>query len=242
MKTAVISDVHGNLAALETVLAEARSMGAGEVWSLGDVVGYGPRPQECQDLLAREASLQVMGNHDAAVAELTSVAYFNENARKAVAWTQENLDEAHIEALKKMPYTARSGECHLVHSSPDDPTEWRYVTGPGRAKAQFEHFTGQLCFVGHTHVPFIGDEEGNRAGGEESSARVFIEEGRRYFVNAGSVGQPRDRDPRASWVLLDRDERSLRIIRTPYDIAGTQSLMGEYEMPSFLIDRLALGV
>lgn len=242
MKTAVISDVHGNLAALEAVLDAARSMGAGEIWSLGDVVGYGPRPKECQDLLAREASLQIMGNHDAAAAELTSVAYFNENARKAVAWTRECLGADHIEALTKLPYTARSGECLLVHGSPDDPPAWHYITGPARAQAQFGHFTGQLCFVGHTHIPFVADEGGEHAGGKGSSERIFLEEGKRYFVNAGSVGQPRDRNPRASWVLLDRDERSLRVLRVPYDVERTQALMREHELPSFLIDRLALGV
>jgi diadenosine tetraphosphatase ApaH/serine/threonine PP2A family protein phosphatase len=242
MKVAVISDVHSNLAALEAVLEEARRRSAGEVWSLGDAVGYGPRPLECLELLAREASLQIMGNHDAAAVELTSVAYFNEHARKAVEWTRGALGETQLEAIRKLPYTARSGNCLLVHGSPDDPPAWHYITSPSRARPQFDSFDEQLCLVGHSHVPFIAVDTGPPEENEGLEAKVYLEEGRRYFVNAGSVGQPRDRDPRASWVLLDRDERSIRMLRTPYDVAKTQALMREEGLPAFLIDRLSLGV
>jgi diadenosine tetraphosphatase ApaH/serine/threonine PP2A family protein phosphatase len=242
MKIAVLSDVHGNLTALEAVLAEARRLGAGEVWSLGDAVGYGPRPKECLDLLAGEASLQIMGNHDAAAAELTSVAYFNENARRAVEWTQTVLAEADIEALARLPYTVRSGDCLLVHSSPDDPPAWHYITGPSRARLQFESYAERICFAGHTHAPFIADDGPGERGPTEEGGAVCLEEGRRYFVNAGSVGQPRDRDPRASWVLFDRKARSLEIRRTPYDIEAVQGRMRAFDLPSFLVDRLSQGV
>lgn len=242
MKVAIVSDVHSNLAALEAVLAEAKSLGADETWSLGDAVGYGPRPLECLDLLGREASLQIMGNHDAASVELMSAATFNEYARRAVAWTMGVLDEPRAAAIRKLPYTAARDGCLLVHGSPDDPPAWHYVTDPGQARLQFDSFDERLCFVGHSHVPFIAADHGGLAEGEGPEAKVRMEEGRRYFVNAGSVGQPRDRDPRASWVLLDRNENSLRVVRTPYDVAKTQGLMREEGLPDFLADRLSRGI
>jgi len=241
MKIAIVSDVHGNLAALEAALAEAERLGAGEVWTLGDVVGYGPEPEPCISRLRSAASVNLMGNHDAAVVDLTPVEVFNGNARRAVEWTRTVLGPEAAGFLSGLPYQERRGEVLLVHASPEDPPAWHYILSVSSAERSFRFFGEKVCFIGHTHVPFIVSEgEGGRVEVIEGG-RAELRAGRRYLVNTGSVGQPRDGDPRASFAIFDRSAGTIEIHRTSYAVEKTQDLMRTAGLPAFLIERLSQG-
>lgn len=241
MKTAVISDVHGNFEALRAVLEEIERLDVDDLFSLGDAVGYGPEPQACVDLLRREASVNIMGNHDAAAVGMTDAAHFNVNARRAVEWTRRTLDEEAAAFLSALPYTRCREGILLAHASPGEPGAWHYVTTMEDAALCFDSFTEESCFVGHTHVPFIVSQRPDGSVEATESGGSVLEEGCRYLVNVGSVGQPRDRDSRASYALVDTGEGTVEIRRVPYDISKTQELMRRHELPPFLIERLESG-
>jgi diadenosine tetraphosphatase ApaH/serine/threonine PP2A family protein phosphatase len=241
MKTALVSDIHGNLEALKAVFADLRSRGVERVYSLGDVVGYGPEPEGCLELLRREAEVQLMGNHDAAVLEMTSVADFNENARLAVEWSRKVMAEESLDFMRDLPYVARRDGFLLVHSSPEEPPAWHYILSLGGARRSFEHFSERACFIGHTHVPFVITRRPDGVVEEVTDRPVEFEEGCRYLVNVGSVGQPRDRDPRASYAIVDAAAGALEIRRVHYPVEKTQQLMRDRGLPPFLIERLAVG-
>lgn len=241
MRTAVISDIHGNLEALEAVLAEVDRIGVELLYSLGDIVGYGPDPAACLEIVRRRAAVSLMGNHDAAVAGLTSLEEFNEFARSAVEWTAARLAAAQIEYLGSLPYTHRAPELLLVHASPIEPERWHYLHGLADINEHFAAFAERLCFVGHSHRPGVyaigGDGTVTRRGAAES-----LRPGLRYLVNAGSVGQPRDRDPRASFVVYDAARGRVDVRRVSYPVEKTQERMHAAGIPDFLIDRLGAGV
>jgi diadenosine tetraphosphatase ApaH/serine/threonine PP2A family protein phosphatase len=241
MKTALISDIHGNLEALKAVFADFRSRGVERVYSLGDVVGYGPEPEGCLDLLRREAEVQLMGNHDAAVVEMTSVNEFNENARLAVEWSRKVMKEESLDFIRGLPYVARRDGLLLVHSSPEEPPAWHYIMSLGGARRSFEHFEDRACFLGHTHVPFVIALRPDGVVEEVAGRPVEFEDGSRYLVNVGSVGQPRDRDPRASYGIVDAAAGTLELHRVSYPVEKTQQLMRDHDLPTFLIERLAVG-
>jgi diadenosine tetraphosphatase ApaH/serine/threonine PP2A family protein phosphatase len=241
MKRAILSDVHGNLEALEAVLEDLRDAGAGEIWSLGDAVGYGPDPERCVEILREEAVVNLMGNHDAAVVNLTPVEPFNINARRAVEWTRSVVSPATVRLLEGLPYTERRGEAFLVHASPRKPEAWDYIMSVTEAEECFAHFEGQICFVGHTHVPFFAVLEGEKGSRLIHRKTAKLRDDTRYLINAGSVGQPRDLDPRASYVMFDAEEGRAEIRRVAYPLERTQDKMREHDLPSFLVDRLAEG-
>jgi diadenosine tetraphosphatase ApaH/serine/threonine PP2A family protein phosphatase len=241
VRIAVLSDIHGNLEALEAVLAEVDRSGVDLLYSLGDIVGYGPSPAACLEIVRRCAAVSLMGNHDAAVAGLTSHEDFNEFARSAVEWTTARLDAGQIEYLELLPFTHRSPELLLVHASPIEPEHWHYIHGMADIAVHFAAFAERLCFVGHSHRPGIyaigGDGSVERRGEFES-----LQPGLRYLVNAGSVGQPRDRDPRASYVIYDAAVETVEVRRVAYPVERTQERMQAAGIPAFLIDRIAAGV
>lgn len=242
MRTAILSDIHGNLEALEAVLADVDRVGADQICSLGDIVGYGPAPAECIEIVRRRAAVSLVGNHDAAVAGLTPIEEFNEFARWAVEWTAAHLDAAHIEYLAALPYIHRAPGVLFVHASPNEPERWHYIHGAADLGEHFSAFTGRLCFVGHSHRPGIyavpsGGAKGSRRGTSET-----LQKSLRYLVNVGSVGQPRDRDPRASYVMYSHASEQVEIRRVAYPVAKTQEQMRAVRLPAFLIDRLGAGV
>lgn len=241
MRIAVISDVHGNLAALEAVLAGIGRLGADEILSLGDVVGYGPDPSACLAAVRERCTVCLAGNHDAAVAGRSSLGNFNEYARRAAAWTTAALSAAELAYLAAQPLVARREGLLLVHASPREPEAWHYLFGPEDAAGQFDAFSEQLCLVGHTHRPGILalDPEGTVTPG---AFPLAARRGRRCLVNAGSVGQPRDRDPRASFLLLDGVRGVLTVHRVAYPVERTQRRMREAGLPAFLAERLAVGI
>jgi predicted phosphodiesterase len=242
VRIVVVSDIHSNLVALEQVLTSVGDVD--QVWCLGDIVGYGPRPNECVALLAASKHLAVAGNHDYAAIGKIGVEEFNTFAALAAQWTTDNLDESTRAYLAALPTVQHSGEFTLAHGSPRDPI-WEYILNAGTATACFDHFEGPFCLVGHTHVPTIfarspeGEVQVHRVVGE---AELSLQRpGWRFILNPGSVGQPRDDDPRASCMLIDTDRGSAIWRRVEYDIAETQQQMRREKLPARLVERLTHG-
>ena len=241
MRVLVLSDIHANLVALEAVLADAQE--CDEIWSLGDIVGYGPAPEACIALLSSVPHVAIPGNHDWGVLGQVDLQHFNEAARKANEWTRERLSEASRRYLERLAVTLEIDEVSLAHGSPREPI-WEYLMLPQTAKASFCHFGGWLCLVGHTHVPVIyRDIEGAydcQAILPPEDVVIQLDEAR-YIVNPGSVGQPRDRDSRAAYLILDTVARTVAFHRVAYDIASTQQAMREAGLPQRLWQRLEIG-
>lgn len=237
---AVISDVHGNLAALEAVLEDIGRRGAREVLFLGDAVGYGPEPNECVALIEERCTLRVAGNHDWAVLGLTNADLFNPLALAAIRWTEEALGMEARERMNAWPLVASLPEpdALLVHSGPEAPEEWPYVISRADASRALRFFKHRLCLLGHSHLPFIA-EAGRTGEAEFLGGRAVFRTGMRYVINTGSVGQPRDGDPRACYLLLDG--RSVELVRVEYPAEATQRKMRRAGLPEPLAARLSLG-
>lgn len=238
---AILSDVHANRHALEAVLRAARSAGVRDVWSLGDVVGYGAEPVQCLATITDEASRQIGGNHDLGAAGLVPLDAFSSTARTALEWTRETLGPVGTAKLAKLAPTS-SGDPALFHASPRDPV-WDYVTSDEKARAAFAATDAEIMFVGHTHVPSAwrlapdGELSGGFVGGP---GEMELTEGR-WLVNPGAVGQPRDGDARAAWAVFDPGRRTVTFHRTPYDVAGAQNAILAVGLPPDLARRLADG-
>lgn len=244
MRIVIVSDIHSNLVALETVLAAAGSYDA--LWCLGDTIGYGPRPNECVALMREHASLSIVGNHDLACLNKIDLRDFNPDARKANIWNGEQLTAEQRTWLEGLPPQLDVDERFtMAHGSPREPI-WEYLLAPEQALANFELFSQQVCFIGHSHVQ-LGFKLRNNAQRcdrflPDRSRTIELDSETRYFINPGSVGQPRDQDPRAAYVVLDSDTGSVRFNRIEYDIAKTQRQMQEAQLPLALIRRLEFGM
>ncbi len=241
MRILVISDVHANLTALNSVLDAAGSCDA--VWCLGDVVGYGPDPNECIDRLREQPGLTcLVGNHDAAVLEQFDINAFNYEARQATRWTQNVITKEHTQFLRHLPERIVVEGITLAHGSPRQPC-WEYLLDIPTAAANFSHFETDLCFVGHSHVPLCFERD-DQSG--EITGRILQngDEPRmvsRMILNPGSVGQPRDHDSRASFAIFDTDTCQWKLNRIVYDIEAVQDRMQAAGLPVRLIYRLAEG-
>lgn len=237
---ALISDIHSNLEALTAVLAHIEAQGIAEIYCLGDVVGYGASPNECLALVRQRCRGTVAGNHDWACVGLTDTERFNPTAALAVHWTQTVLAKEHAQYLSRLPLLLQleSHNALLVHGAPREPQSWQYLYSPDDTMSAFGDFSERICAVGHTHTPFIAERstEGRMLA---HALQVKFTDGARYVVNAGSVGQPRDRDPRASYAIIDSE--GIRIERVEYDIAGAQGRILEAGLPEALSSRLASG-
>lgn len=242
MKYAIISDIHGNIEALDAVLKEIGAQGADEIICLGDLVGYGADPNECVEATRGGATTVVVGNHDWAAVGKLGLDYFNAAARKAAEWTGAVLTEKNRSYLTNLPLTAGAGEdILLVHSSPSVPDEWNYVFHPGQAARNFLVFSQPVCFIGHTHQPAVfTDNGGFHLGQSLGDFRMGV--GTRYIVNVGSVGQPRDGNPRAAYCLYDSEDMSLRLRRVEYDVARSSMKIVRSKLPRSLAERLPLGL
>lgn len=240
MRIAVLSDIHGNLPALEAVLAALAPYDA--LWQLGDVVGYGPQPNEVVARLAREGARGVRGNHDAAALGEIAADAFNDDARAAVEWTAETLQPEARAWLAGLPRRVELEEFTLVHGSPRDPV-WEYVLSVGVARANMSAFSTQHCLVGHTHVPLVFRQDGSEVDPllPDDGASLELDE-RRAIINPGSVGQPRDGDRRACALVLDSEQGLLEWRRIEYAIEPVQRLMRERSLPPRLISRLSHGL
>lgn len=241
MRFIIISDVHGNLEALEAVLKEVKTHHNGDILFLGDSVGYGPDPKECIKVLKKESNILLAGNHDWAVIGKTDISYFNPYARAAVEWTQGVLSNEEKLFLEGLPVAERlKGEgLYLVHSTPKEPEQWHYLITTWDAHINFHFFSEKICFLGHSHQPVVIEKT---KAGEMALYRdsVEVKDGCRYIVNVGSVGQPRDGNPDASYALFD--DGKIEIKRVPYDIVLTQKKMRMAGLPDYLIERLSRGL
>lgn len=237
---ALLSDIHANLVALEAVLAEIdRTEGITGIWVMGDTVGYGPEPSAVlESLRAREAVL-VAGNHDLAVATGEGLEAFNGVAAQAAIRHRELMSADERDHLAALPTVLETSGVTLVHGSLRDPL-WEYVWDADAARASLARAATALSCNGHTHVPAVFRLDAARVSGRPGAGTVALGQGR-ALVNPGSVGQPRDRDPRASWALFDAGAGTVRFMRTAYDIAATQRAIHARGLPAFLAERLASG-
>jgi len=241
VRYAVFSDVHGNLQALQSVARRIRDLNVDRCICLGDIVGYGGNPNECVAEVRDLADGGVAGNHDHAVLGTTDITYFNYNARNAVLWGREVLTEENRRYLEEIPLVLREGSILFVHSSPRNPEEWHYVLSSDAADEAFEHFEEDVCLIGHSHRPLLAAKQDGRPCSVEVPGRTRLEKGFRYILNEGSVGQPRDEDPRACFLLLDTDQRTAAIERVEYDIGAAQRAILDAGLPAALAERLEHG-
>jgi diadenosine tetraphosphatase ApaH/serine/threonine PP2A family protein phosphatase len=241
LRVAVISDVHGNARALEAVLAALEKDRPDAIWCLGDTVGYGARPNDCCALVEAMCDLCLAGNHDLVVAGEIDLSEFNHDAATAARWSREQLSDTSRAWLAGLEPKAVAEGLELYHASPRDPI-WEYVLSEYVAQASLEATEAPAVLVGHSHVALaLGFVDDALVGGmaPEGSGVSFAES--RWLLNPGSVGQPRDGDPRAAYLMLDLEERTASFRRVPYDIAGAQREIREAGLPEGLAARLASG-
>jgi diadenosine tetraphosphatase ApaH/serine/threonine PP2A family protein phosphatase len=240
MKIAILSDVHANLAALEAVLRDVSKSGAQEMYCLGDTVGYGCDAMACVELLQPLVRGMVLGNHDSLALGYERPELFTGPAREAIARNCEELLPGHMDWLRSAPYLLRVHNCILAHASTRSPADWPYVFEGPEVLSLFRSFEERIALIGHTHCPFVAVAgDGPLRFPKESRVQLYPNE--RAIVNCGSVGQPRDGDPRAAWLLMDPSEGWLELRRVEYDIALTQMRMRTAGYPERLWKRLAEG-
>jgi len=242
MKVAVISDVHGNVQALEAVLAAIDELQVDEIWSLGDVVGYGADPVRCMEIVDERAVVSLAGNHDLVVAGTIDIDMFAHDARDAAEWSRTVLAQEQIDVLgARMPGGMRE-DVQMFHASIRDPV-WEYIVDPRTAELCLERQRRPLCLVGHSHVQLLwGYEGGELVGGTVAAGATLAYGEGPYIVNPGSVGQPRDGDPRAAWLEVDISAGRATFRRTDYPVERTQAEMREAGLPEALALRLAFGI
>jgi diadenosine tetraphosphatase ApaH/serine/threonine PP2A family protein phosphatase len=241
MRVAVISDVHGNVQALDAVLTAIDELRVDEIWSLGDVVGYGADPVRCTELVDERAAVSLGGNHDLVVAGTIDIDMFAHDARDAAEWSRTVLSAEQIGALgSRMPGGEREG-VQMFHGSVRDPV-WEYVVDPRTAALCLERQRRPLCLVGHSHIQLLwGYENGELVGGTVAAGATLAYGEGPFIANPGSVGQPRDGDPRAGYLLLDTAEGSVTWLRAEYDIRAAQAAIRDAGLPLRLAARLAEG-
>jgi predicted phosphodiesterase len=242
MKVAVISDIHANRQAFEATLEAVAASEAAELWCLGDLVGYGADPDACVELAREHAAVCLAGNHDMAVTGEIALDEFSRGASLAAQWTREVIAPQNLEFLGGLRPEGKEGQIGLFHASPRDPV-WEYVLSTLLAELCFDRQSTRVCLVGHSHVALsFVRREGEPATGEprREGTQLDIAEGE-WLLNPGSVGQPRDGDARASWLLLDLDGLSASFMRTDYDIAGAAAAIRAARLPDSLAERLEYG-
>jgi predicted phosphodiesterase len=240
MLIAIYSDVHSNLEALNAVLHSFQVHKPDRILFLGDAVGYGPDPNECVEKIFEVSDKVVAGNHDHGAVGLTDIEHFNPFARKAILWNRSILTRENQEKIHSMPFIEKEGNLFLVHASPDRPEKWTYIFSSQDASRQFSSFEGPAAFIGHTHRPGVYSSQGNKMR-ELQESILTLQKGFRYIVNIGSVGQPRDGNPEAGYVLYDTEAKKLSFIRVQYNFRITQEKMRAGKLPDFLIERLENG-
>jgi diadenosine tetraphosphatase ApaH/serine/threonine PP2A family protein phosphatase len=240
MRYAILADIHGNLDAFEAVLRDIDEKGgADELWCLGDVVGYGPDPAECIALLRRHPHICVAGNHDWAAIGKIDISDFNPHAAAACRWTSGRLADGDVAYLENLPLRLERGDFTIVHGSPREPI-WEYVMSVHEAEANFDCFATSYCLIGHSHVPAVFELSDDSCSIGEMKTLLKLGE-HRLIVNCGSVGQPRDGDPRASYAIYDAVEQVIYHNRVQYDVACVQQRMVSLGLPQFLAERLGHG-
>ncbi len=250
MRYAILSDLHSNFEALSAVLDHLAAERIDRYLCLGDLVGYGGDPEACLARLGACDAVSVCGNHDWACTGKLDVQWFNDAARRAILWTRDQLGFGSLNALRRLPLVATEGPMTLVHGTLTNPERFEYLVDLAQAVDTVQACQTPYCLVGHTHLPFVFEYDQKRA----RMSRLLMRpeelhdirladdhEGIRYVVNPGSVGQPRDGDPRASCAVLDTEAGTVSFHRIAYDVAEAQRKIREAGLPDFLAERLALG-
>ena len=240
MRYIIISDIHGNMEAFESVIESFSGFDEEEILCAGDIVGYGADPEECVDRVISIGARSVLGNHDAAVTGKTDIASFNASAREAVYWTVDRLSRHAKEYLDGLPFVFENGLFTVVHGTLHEPEEFIYMMSGAEAMRTFEILKTQVCFVGHSHVPGVFTLKNGKMS-YSHRMRTRLEESSIYIVNAGSVGQPRDNDNRACYCVYDTKKKEIELCRVEYDISGAQNKIIESGLPPVLAERLAYG-
>ena len=240
MRWGIFCDIHGNLEALDAVLAALARERIDRYLCLGDIVGYGADPAECIAQIQRLNLVTLAGNHDWAVVGLFDIAYFNPAAKAALLWTRQNLTYEDKEFLKNLDLIYWEEELTLVHASLQNPGQFEYILDISSAARTFELLRTRVCSIGHSHAPLIFIKEGENYT-STFQTKIKLEASRTYIVNAGSVGQPRDADPRASYVVYDSKSKEIEIKRVPYDVQKAQEKIIKAGLPRMLAERLTAG-
>lgn len=237
----IVSDIHGNADALLAVMEDARKHGDIEtILCLGDIAGYAAEPDVCISIARKEGFTSVKGNHDVLVSGPGSTSDFNGIAGEAAAWQKERLSASDQQWLRQLPLTMEFDDFTLAHGSPRDPA-WEYVTDHRQAAANLPYFTTRFCLVGHTHCPVYFTERGHTAQKQLFTPEVPVKLEARALINPGSVGQPRDGDPRASYLIWDDKKREMCNYRVAYDIKAAQAKIRHEDLPESLASRLESG-
>ncbi len=245
MRTAVITDIHANLPALEAVLEAIDAAVVEEIWCLGDVLGYGVEPDACAELVKERCEVCLVGNHDLAVLGGLDISSFSEAAAEAVEWTRRNVAESTLEFLRDLSPNGERAGLGLFHGSPRDPI-WEYVLSVEQADACMNAHPERIALIGHSHVALFfarpGTGEDGDIRGSQTSDGALLDLGQgAWLLNPGSVGQPRDGDPRAAWLELDTAEETARYHRVPYEIERAAAPIAAAGLPARLADRLYTG-
>jgi predicted phosphodiesterase len=241
VRYAIISDIHGNLVAMEAVLKRIKEEQCDRIICLGDIVGYGPFPNECIDVIQQNCYQTVIGNHDHAAIGLTSTDCFNIYAKMAIEWTSAELTTSSKQFLKNLEFQYSENDILFVHATPLDPEDWNYILSISDAGHNFKAFEEKVSFIGHSHVPMIFEYESNNQAKWKKAIQFKLNNNFRYIVNVGSVGQPRDGNNMSSFGIFDSDSKEYQMVRQEYDFTKTQKAMMEKDLPYFLVERLSRG-
>jgi len=242
LRIAVISDIHGNWHAFEAVLADIANEAPDEVWCLGDIVGYGPQPNRCVEEARTRSDLCLLGNHDLAAIGEVDLATFSPDAATSARWTIDELEPDKLEYLKTLEPKGERDGVEAFHGSPRDPV-WEYLLSEPAVRTALEMTTAKLVLVGHSHIPIalrLSDGQALAGGLAKGGSEIDLDDGR-WLLNPGSVGQPRDGDPRAAYLLIDLDKPHAHYRRVPYDVATTQDEIRKAGLPDALAERLEFG-
>lgn len=234
MLVSIISDIHGNLEALKRAIEITEDLRCDKVVCLGDIVGYGPNPNECVNVIRSASNHVVMGNHDNAVIDTKAIEKFNDIAKMAVSWTRDQLQPENVAYLAELPLSLMMDGILLVHSTPSEPESWHYVFDEEDAAEGFECMNTPVCFIGHTHIPAHFSTCQEQVG-------LALDRDHKHIINVGSVGQPRDGDNRLSFGIFDTEAWIYRPVRADYDVQTTAEKIRQAGLPLFLAERLLRG-
>jgi len=237
VKTAVISDIHSNIEALSAVISELEQTGIERVICLGDIVGYGADPDDCLQLIKDKCDVVIRGNHDSAVSGSEEYSSFNPEAEEAIYWTRNRISEEWKSYLEALPMIFEESGIVYVHSSPHKPALWSYIVSREDALFEFRYFKGSAAFIGHSHISGIFCHDG-----DTFDDKVILNEEKRYIINVGSVGQPRDGNTNAAYAVYDDTMKSVNINRVAYDVGSAAEKIRDAGLPSFLSSRLTAGI
>jgi diadenosine tetraphosphatase ApaH/serine/threonine PP2A family protein phosphatase len=243
LKIGIFSDIHSNLEALETALAFLQAEGVNEYLCLGDIVGYGASPEECINRIRELPGVAVAGNHDYGAVDKTPIESFNDAAQQAIRWTRHAISANSKRYLESLPLAEVRHGLRLVHSAPSSPGDWDYIMTQSDITYELETFSESVCLVGHSHTPFVASKHNARAQPQTIHELEFTlpNHASKFLINAGSIGQPRDGDPRLCLLVYDSHSQRMRIHRLDYDIETAQRKIRAAGLPEILATRLSLG-